>query len=73
MDYRIDRYVRERLEGTELIKDHPTRWVFEHAKQAVVLGLCDRVEVADGRDQIVFRWPRTVRAASSPRKEWGAS
>lgn len=65
MEYKINRYVRERLDGIEVIKDQPTHSVFGHAKQVVELGLCERVEVADQRDEIVFRWPRTLRAGSS--------
>ena len=67
MDYQIIRFNNGyRWDGSETWKGHPLSAVQDHAREIVEMDLAERVEVRDENDVLVYQWPRTVKAASTP-------
>jgi hypothetical protein len=65
MDYTINRYVRERLDRTEIVRAYSTSFVFARARNTVEMHVAERVEIIDEDNVVVFRWPRVARAKSA--------
>lgn len=63
MEYHISRTKNGATDGVEIWKGSPFEAVKNHARDAVGLGLADRVEVRDASQMLVFYYPRVFRLA----------
>jgi hypothetical protein len=55
MEYRIIRYLKGKRVGQERVEVQPFRVVTERARECFEMSTCDRVEVLDVDNQVVFR------------------